>query len=139
MRSWKYAVASCASSERRAAYDETVANYRQTVLTSMQDVEDDLAALHWLADETKVQQEATQAARESVALTVNQYKAGTVSFLNVALVQATQLNAERSLVTLLGRRVAASVALIRAIGGSWDIATAPVAPAPAEIAAPAAH
>ena len=115
--------------QARAAYDETVATYRQTVLTSMQDVEDNLAALHWLADETKVQQEATQAARESVALTVNQYKAGTVSFLNVALVQATQLNAERSLVTLLGRRVAASVALIRAIGGSWDNTAPAVAPA----------
>ena len=127
--------------QARAAYDETVANYRQTVLTSMQDVEDNLAALHWLADETKVQQEAAQAARESVALTVNQYKAGTVSFLNVALVQATQLNAERSLVTLLGRRLAATVALIKAIGGTWEAPATPPQPAapPPATTPPAAH
>jgi outer membrane protein TolC len=51
---------------------------------------------------------------------MNQYKAGTVSFLNVALVQATQLNEERTMVQLLGRRLAASVALIRALGGGWQ-------------------
>ena len=127
--------------QARAAYDATVADYRQVVLAAMQDVEDNLAAMHWLAEESKVQAEATQAARESVALTVNQYKAGTVSFLNVALVQATQLNAERALVTLLNRRLAATVALIKALGGSWDAAPAPaseVAPPPAA-APPAAH
>jgi NodT family efflux transporter outer membrane factor (OMF) lipoprotein len=113
--------------QARAAYDATVADYRQVVLTSMQDVEDNLAAMHWLAEESKVQAEATQAARESVALTVNQYKAGTVSFLNVALVQATQLNAERSLVTLLSRRLAATVALIKALGGTWEAPAAPAA------------
>ena len=56
---------------------------------------------------------------ESVALTLNQYKAGTVSYLNVVQVQATQLNEERQTVQLLGRRLAASVALIRALGGAW--------------------
>ena len=104
----------------RAAHDETVANYRETVLTAFQDVEDNLAAVHWIAEETKVEQEAVRAARESVALTVNQYKAGTVSFLNVVQVQATQLNEERTTVTLLGRRLAATVALIRAMGGTWE-------------------
>jgi len=125
--------------QARAGYDATVADYRQVVLASMQDVEDNLAAMHYLAEETKVQAEATRAARESVALTVNQYKAGTVSFLNVALVQATQLNAERSLVTLLSRRLAATVALIKALGGTWDAApaaatattTSPATPPPA--------
>jgi outer membrane protein TolC len=107
----------------------------------MQDVEDNLAAMHWLGDETKVQAEATEAARESVRLTVNQYKAGTVSFLNVALVQATQLNAERSLVTLLGRRLAATVALIKAIGGTWEAPATPPQPAapPPATTPPAAH
>ena len=57
--------------------------------------------------------------RESVVLTVNQYKAGTVSFLNVVQVQATQLSEERTTVSLLGRRLAATVALIRAMGGTW--------------------
>ena len=103
----------------RAAFDEDVANYRETVLEAFQEVENNLAAAHWLAEENKVQQEAARAARESVTLTVNQYKAGTVSYLNVVTVQATQLAEERTMVTLLGRRLAANVALIRALGGTW--------------------
>ena len=103
----------------RAAYDETVATYRETVLEALREVENNLATVHWLAEESKVQQEAVRAARESVVLTVNQYKAGTVSFLNVVQVQATQLNEERTTVNLLGRRLAATVALIRGLGGSW--------------------
>ncbi|HXZ49739.1 MAG TPA: efflux transporter outer membrane subunit [Usitatibacter sp.] len=104
----------------RAAYDEAVANYRQTVLQALQEVEDDLAAVHWLADEAVVQEEATRAARESVALTLNQYKAGTVSFLNVVVVQAAQLSQDSALVSLGARRLAASTALIRALGGAWE-------------------
>ena len=103
----------------RAAYEETVAEYRQTVLESFQEVENNLAAVHWLAEAGRVQQEAARAARESVVLTVNQYKAGTVSYLNVVQVQATQLAEERATVSLLGRRLAATVALIRALGGDW--------------------
>jgi NodT family efflux transporter outer membrane factor (OMF) lipoprotein len=103
----------------RGAYDESVANYRETVLVSFQEVENGLASIHWLAEEGQVQQEAARLARESVALTVNQYKAGTVGYLNVVQVQATQLNEERTTVALLGRRLAASVALIRALGGTW--------------------
>ncbi len=104
----------------KAQYDEQVANYRQTVLGGFQEVEDNLATVHWLTEETQVEQEAVRAARETVALTLNQYKAGTVSFLNVALVQATQLNEERTMVTLLGRRLTATVALMRALGGTWQ-------------------
>jgi len=103
----------------RAAYDENVANYRQSVLGAFQEVEDNLAALRWLAEEGEVQQDAARLARESVVLTVNQYKAGTVGYLNVVQVQATQLSEERSTVQLLGRRLAATVALIKALGGSW--------------------
>ncbi len=103
----------------RAAYDEAVANYRRTVLGALQEVEDDLAAVHWLAEEDKVQQDAARLARESVALTVNQYKSGTVGYLNVVQVQATQLNEERQTVALVGRRLAATVGLIRALGGRW--------------------
>ena len=102
-----------------ASYEETVANYRQTVLESFQEIEDNLATLHWLAEESKVQQEAARAARESVVLTVNQYKAGTVSYLNVVQVQNTQLGEERTTVNLVGRRLAATVGLIRALGGTW--------------------
>ena len=104
----------------RAAYDEAVANYRQTVLQGFQEVEDQLANLRWLADESAVQDEAARAARESVALTLNQYKAGTVSFLGVVVVQAAQLSQDRAVVSLAGRRLAAAAALIRALGGSWE-------------------
>jgi NodT family efflux transporter outer membrane factor (OMF) lipoprotein len=103
----------------RAQYDQTVAGYREAVLDSFREVEDNLASVRYLAEESRVQQEAARAARESVTLTVNQYKAGTVSFLNVVQVQATQLNEERQTVQLLGRRLAATVALIRALGGAW--------------------
>jgi outer membrane protein TolC len=104
----------------RAEYDIAVANYRQTVLTGFQEVETALATIHWLAEEEKVQREATHAARESVTLTRNQYRSGTVSFLAVALVQATQFNEERQQVILLGRRLTASISLIRALGGTWE-------------------
>lgn len=106
-------------SAAQAAHDEAVANYRQTVLASFQEVENNLATLYWLSEEAKVQQEAARAARESVTLTVNQYKAGTVSYLNVVQVQNTQLAEERTTVNLIGRRLAATVALIRALGGDW--------------------
>jgi NodT family efflux transporter outer membrane factor (OMF) lipoprotein len=111
---------SAAVASSRAAYDEAVANYRETVLTAFRDVEDNLASAHWLAEESKVQQEAVRAARESVALTTNQYRSGTVGVLNLVVVQAAQLNEERSNVSLLGRRLATTVALIRAMGGSWQ-------------------
>ncbi|HYC36721.1 MAG TPA: efflux transporter outer membrane subunit [Usitatibacter sp.] len=103
----------------RASYDETVANYRQTTLEAFEEVENNLAAVRWLAEEMKVQEDAARLARESVVLTVNQYKAGTVSYLNVVQVQATQLAEERQTVQLLGRRLAATIALIRALGGGW--------------------
>jgi NodT family efflux transporter outer membrane factor (OMF) lipoprotein len=102
------------------AYDATVADYRQTTLVAFQEVEDNLAALRVLEEEARLQDEAVQAARQSVALTLNQYKAGTVSFLNVVTVQASLLGEERSAVTLLQRRLAAAVALVRALGGGWQ-------------------
>jgi outer membrane protein TolC len=67
----------------------------------------------------KVQEQATSAARESVVLIENQYRAGIVSILNVIIVQNTQLNEERNMVTLVGRRLGATVALMRALGGTW--------------------
>jgi NodT family efflux transporter outer membrane factor (OMF) lipoprotein len=103
----------------RADYEEAVANYRQTVLEAFQEVEDGLSTTRWLAEEDKLQRDAVRLARESVQLTLNQYKAGTVGYLNVVLLQAAQLNEERQAVTLVGRRLAATVGLIRALGGSW--------------------
>jgi NodT family efflux transporter outer membrane factor (OMF) lipoprotein len=106
--------------QARAAYDADVAAYRQTVLNAFAEVEDNLAALRILEEEADVQREAVAASRKSVELTTNQYQAGIVSFLNVVATQASALNNERALVTLEGRRLAASVALIRAIGGGWE-------------------
>ena len=105
-----------------AAYDATVAEYRQAVLAGFQEVEDNLAALRILEEEAKVQEDAVRAARESVILTTNQYKAGTVSFLNVAVVQASQLNNERAAMVTLGRRLVAAVTLVKALGGGWSSA-----------------
>ena len=113
------------SDQAIAAYDATVATYRETVLTGFKEVEDNLAALRILAEEATVQEEAVRAARESVVLTTNQYKAGTVSFLNVAVVQTAQLGNERTAVVLQGQRLLAAVALIRALGGGWDAAELP--------------
>jgi NodT family efflux transporter outer membrane factor (OMF) lipoprotein len=108
-----------AVSAAEGAYDEAVATYRQAVLDAFAEVEDNLATLHWLGEEVKVQQEATRAARESVVLIENQYRAGIVSILAVIIVQNTQLNEEKNMVTLVGRRLNATVALMRALGGAW--------------------
>ena len=105
--------------EAIAVWDETVANYRSTVLNGFQDVEDNLAALDLLAQEAALQDEAVKAARQSAAIAVNQYKAGTTSFLAVVVLQASALNSERTALFILGRRLTASVGLIKALGGGW--------------------
>jgi NodT family efflux transporter outer membrane factor (OMF) lipoprotein len=110
------------SDQAVAAYDQNVATYRETVLEAFQDVEDNVAALRILEAEAKVQAEAVRAARESVTLTINQYKAGTVSYLSVVTVQTALLSNERTSVGLLGRRLSAAVGLIRALGGGWSAA-----------------
>ena len=102
-----------------ASYDQTVANYRETTLAAFQEVEDSLVALRLLEQESQLLNNALKSARETVALTLNQYKAGTVSYLNVVTVQATALADERAAVTLLGRQFTSNVALIRALGGGW--------------------
>ena len=111
-----------ATDQAIASWDQTVATYRQTVLEGFQEVEDNLAALRILEQEAIVQDDAVRSARESVALTINQYKAGTVSYLNVVTVQASLLSNERTAVSLLGRRLTAAVGLIRALGGGWNAA-----------------
>ena len=113
-----------------ATYDENVANYRQTVLTGFQEVEDNLAALKILEQEAAVQDEAVKAARESLAIVLNQYRAGTANYLAVVVIQAAALNNERTAISILGRRLTASVALIKALGGGWK--EAPTATADGE-------
>jgi NodT family efflux transporter outer membrane factor (OMF) lipoprotein len=110
-----------------AVYDATVAAYRQTVLTSFQEVEDNLAALRILEQEASVQAEALAGNRLTVELTLNQYKAGTVSYLNVIIAQAAALASERNAVDIRSRRLAANVALIRALGGGWTASMLPPA------------
>lgn len=112
-----------------AAWEAQVGNYRQTVLNAFREVEDNLAALRILADEEKVQREALESARQSLAIVSNQYKAGIVSFLNVIVAQQTALTAERSALDILGRRLDATVQLVRALGGGWEnVVSAPAAP-----------
>lgn len=106
--------------QARAVFEAGTASYRQAVLVALQEVEDQLAANQLLAIEAKVQGEAVAAARQSATIALNQYKAGTVSYLNVVTAMSTQLNAERAAVDLLGRRLNASVALLRALGGGWS-------------------
>jgi NodT family efflux transporter outer membrane factor (OMF) lipoprotein len=103
-----------------AAYDGTVAFYRQTVLTGFQEVEDNLAALRILDEEAQVQKQAVNAAHESVILTTNQYKAGIVSYLNVVTVQAIALTNERTAISLSGQRLNAAALLVKALGGGWN-------------------
>lgn len=111
-----------AAGRAEAAWEGSVADYRQTVLEAFQDTEDSLASLRILAEESGVQQAATRAAAEFLAQTNNQYLAGTVSYLNVAIAQAAALSAERASLDLLSRQLAASVGLVRALGGDpWDI------------------
>jgi NodT family efflux transporter outer membrane factor (OMF) lipoprotein len=111
--------------QARAVYEESLATYRQTVLAAFQEVEDNLAAAAILTHEAAVQAEALAAARQSAAITLNQYQAGTVSYLNVVTAQATQLDAERTAVQLLGRLLNASVTLLKAAGGDWRMSGEP--------------
>ncbi|MDD5404701.1 MAG: efflux transporter outer membrane subunit [Sulfuricella sp.] len=102
-----------------AAFDSSVATYRQTVLAGFQEVEDNLSALRILAEEARVQQAAAKSAAESVTLANNQYLAGTVSYLNVVSAQAASLGADKSALDIAGRRLVASVTLLKALGGDW--------------------
>lgn len=112
-----------ASDQARAAYDQTVANYRQDVLTAYQEVEDNLAALRLLEDESNTQAAAVAAAEHSLALSNNRYRGGVTSYLEVITAQFTALGDERTAVQLSGRRMVDSVLLIKALGGGWDAAS----------------
>jgi len=106
--------------QARASYDAQAAAYRQAALTGLREVEDYLIQLRVMENEQVVQRRALESARESLRLTQNQYKAGLVDYLSVAVVDATALNSERNALSLLGNRFAASVNLIVALGGGWE-------------------
>ncbi|MGA7234407.1 MAG: efflux transporter outer membrane subunit [Bryobacteraceae bacterium] len=111
--------------EEQAAYDVTVATYRQTVLSAFQQVEDGLSTLRVLEQETAKVQDTVKAADRALTVSTAQYKAGTTDYLVVITSQATLLNARRTEVDLLTRRLAASVSLVQALGGGWDTSQLP--------------
>jgi NodT family efflux transporter outer membrane factor (OMF) lipoprotein len=104
----------------RAAYDQSVALYRQTVLSAFQDVEDQLASSRVLVQEYDFRREASQAADETEQLTMNQYRAGTISYTDVVVAQTAALSARRALASIALDRQTTAVSLITALGGRWD-------------------
>ena len=108
------------SDQARAAYEFSVASYRETVLRAFQEVEDNLAALRILEEETRLQDQAVAAARQALKITTDQYQAGSVAYLNVLVAQSLSLSNERTALSLLGRRLSASVLLVKALGGGWQ-------------------
>ncbi len=113
------------TAQTEAAYDIAVANYRQTVLTGFQQVEDNLAALRLLESEARAAGGAVEAAERSLAISTAQYKAGTASYLQVITAQTAALQNERLAVNILTRRMVASVLLIEALGGGWNASKLP--------------
>lgn len=111
--------------EARAQYDESVAQYRQTVLDAFGQVEDNLATLRVLEQEALAQDRAVAAAQRTLAIVENRYQNGAITYLDVVVAQTTALTNEREAVTIARRRMAASVALVKALGGGWNAAALP--------------
>ncbi len=113
------------SDTARAAYDATVAAYRQTTLTAFQQVEDNLAALRILEQEAQQQRRAVESAQQSLQLFANRYRGGVDNYLQVITAQTATLANQRTEIDILGRRMAASVLLVKALGGGWDVTELP--------------
>jgi NodT family efflux transporter outer membrane factor (OMF) lipoprotein len=109
----------------RAQYDETVANYRNSVLTAFQQVEDNLASLRILSQEIREQDTAIVAAQRSLTLATDRYRLGIDPYLNVITAQTTLFSNQQTAVTLRIQQIVASVQLIEAVGGGWDSSTLP--------------
>jgi NodT family efflux transporter outer membrane factor (OMF) lipoprotein len=106
--------------EARADYEQNVANYRETVLQAFQEVEDNLSGLRILNSESSAQQRAVDSARRSLSISTNRYKGGVTTYLEVITAQTTQLSNERTAADITTREFAASVQLVKALGGGWD-------------------
>ena len=111
--------------QARDAYEQQVANYRQTVLSAFQDVEDNLAAIRILDQESAQQQLAVAASERSLSISTNRYKGGVTTYLEVLTAQTTQLSNQRTQADIATRQFVASVGLIRALGGGWDTTQLP--------------
>ena len=110
-------------------YDEAVANYRETVLTAFQQVEDELSNLRILADQAQAEIAAVRDAAQSVQIALNEYQAGTQAYTTVVTAQVTLLSDQQTLLTVEEDRLLASVALIQALGGGFEAAQLPSADA----------
>ena len=106
--------------QARAQFDAQVATYRQTVLTALQEVENAMVQVRVFEQEEAVQKLAVQFAQQSLRLARNQYDQGLIDYLSVAVLETTALNNERTYITLIGNRFAASVRLVAALGGGWS-------------------
>jgi len=109
----------------RATYDQSVADYRQTVLTGFQQVEDQLSTLRILEQEAAVEDAAVQSSHEATVTALNEYEAGITAYTTVITAQAAELANERSAITIRQQRLVASVSLIEALGGGWDAGQLP--------------
>ncbi len=105
--------------EARYFYEQNVAAYKQTVLEAFQEVEDQLATLRLLASKATTQQQAIASAQQALTLITNQYKAGTVPYIEVMTAQTVAFSAQRNLTDIEQRRMVATVNLIKALGGGW--------------------
>lgn len=110
-----------------ANYDAAVANYRHTVLTAFQQVEDNLIGLRVLDQETELEQAAVNEAADAARIALNEYNAGVVDFTTVATAQVNELNNRQTALGIQQNRLAAAVALIEALGGGWSTADLPTA------------
>ena len=109
-----------AGDQARASADQATATYRQTVLTALQEVEDNLVVVDQLGAERLLQQDALKAAQRNLEITQDQYKAGTVSYLNVVTAQTAALSSEANVLTLRNRQLAAANILLKNLGGRWQ-------------------
>ncbi|MDQ0394046.1 NodT family efflux transporter outer membrane factor (OMF) lipoprotein [Labrys monachus] len=116
---------SAAVDAARATYDQSVANYRQTVLAAFQNVEDQLSNLRILGRQAAAEAAAVRVARQAVTISLNEYQAGTEAYTTVITAQANALSAEESALQIQENRLTASASLIEALGGGWSIAQLP--------------
>jgi NodT family efflux transporter outer membrane factor (OMF) lipoprotein len=107
----------------KSAYAGSVANYRQTVLTAFQEVEDSISGLSVLAQAAQTQQQAVDAAQRALTIANDRYVGGLVSYLDVVTAEQTLLDNQRLATQLLGQRLSTSVGLVKALGGGWDAAS----------------
>ena len=109
----------------RAAYDAAVANYRQTVLSAFQDVEDQLAAQRLLAKQYEKESAALKSSRRTLDISMTKYKGGVITYLDVVIAQSSSLALEQTVIQLNGQRLAAAVSLIKALGAGWTADASP--------------